>query len=92
MITLGAAVYIETSSFNPGGSYPKHLDVRNSEPMCLGAGWLHPTLNVENPEDAIDMSVIVGNEKQKMDVNVALSNSFGFGGHNSSILFRAYNG
>jgi len=54
------------------------------------AGVLHPTLNVENPEDEIDLGVIVGAEKQSLDVNVALSNSFGFGGHNSSILFRAY--
>ena len=36
------------------------------------------------------MSVIVGAEKQSMDVNVGLSNSFGFGGHNSSILFSAF--
>lgn len=55
-----------------------------------GTGWLHPTLNVDDPEDLVDMSLIVGKEKQKLDVNVALSNSFGFGGHNSSILFRAF--
>ncbi len=54
------------------------------------AGYLHPTINVEDPEDEVDMGVIVGASKQAMDVNVALSNSFGFGGHNSSILFRAY--
>ena len=51
---------------------------------------LHPTINVEDPEDEIDMGVIVGAEKQQMDVEVALSNSFGFGGHNSSILFGAF--
>ena len=51
---------------------------------------LHPTINVDNPEDEVDMGVIVGAQKQAMDVNVALSNSFGFGGHNSSILFRAF--
>ncbi len=54
------------------------------------AGLLHPTINVEDPEDEIDMGVIVGAEKQTMDINVALSNTFGFGGHNSSILFRAF--
>jgi 3-oxoacyl-[acyl-carrier-protein] synthase II len=47
---------------------------------------------VDDPEDLVDMSLIVGKEKQQMDVNVALSNSFGFGGHNSSILFRAFKG
>lgn len=57
--------------------------------MCI-AGLLHPTINVDNPEAEVDMSVIVGPEKQSMVVNVALSNSFGFGGHNSSILFSAF--
>ena len=56
----------------------------------LAAGMLHPTINVENPEAEVDMSVIVAREKQAMDVNVGLSNSFGFGGHNSSILFGAF--
>lgn len=54
------------------------------------AGLLHPTINVDNPEAEVDMSVIVGAEKQSMEVNVGLSNSFGFGGHNSSILFSAF--
>ena len=62
----------------------------NGLPLLARAGYLHPTINVEDPEDEIDMGVIVGASKQAMDVNVALSNSFGFGGHNSSILFRAY--
>ena len=56
----------------------------------MAVGLLHPTINVENPEAEVDMCVIVGAEKQSMDINVALSNSFGFGGHNSSILFRAF--
>eukprot|EP00884_Botryococcus_braunii_P010889 jgi/Botrbrau1/19801/Bobra.0124s0048.2 len=58
--------------------------------QAIRTGWLHPTLNVDDPEDLVDMSLIVGKEKQQLDVNVALSNSFGFGGHNSSVLFRAF--
>lgn len=59
-------------------------------PALQTAGYLHPTLNVDNPDESVDTSVIVGAEKQRLDVNVALSNSFGFGGHNSCVLFRAF--
>jgi 3-oxoacyl-[acyl-carrier-protein] synthase II len=34
--------------------------------------------------------LLVGSEKERCEVKVALSNSFGFGGHNSSILFAPY--
>jgi 3-oxoacyl-[acyl-carrier-protein] synthase II len=37
------------------------------------------------------MNVVVGDKKQRLDVKVGLSNSFGFGGHNSSIVFAPYN-
>lgn len=56
--------------------------------MC--AGFLHPNLNLEDPEDDVDLNILVGSEKQKCDIDVALSNSFGFGGHNSCILFRKF--
>ena len=60
--------------------------------QCPGchAGWVHPNLNLEDPEDGVDTNILVGPKKQQLDIDVALSNSFGFGGHNSSILFRAF--
>lgn len=59
-------------------------------PCTRPAGFVHPTLNMDDPEESVDLSVIVGAEKQRLDVNVALSNSFGFGGHNSGVLFRGF--
>ena len=52
-------------------------------------GWLHPTINLENPDVGVDTKLVCANEKVQHKVNVALSNSFGFGGHNSCVLFSA---
>lgn len=37
-----------------------------------------------------DVGILVGSQKERCEVKVALSNSFGFGGHNSSILFAPF--
>ncbi|DBA90890.1 hypothetical protein WJX79_007143 [Trebouxia sp. C0005] len=58
--------------------------------QAMQTGFLHPNLNLENPEDDVDLNILVGKEKQQHNIDVALSNSFGFGGHNSCILFRKY--
>lgn len=58
--------------------------------QALLTGYVHPNLNLENPEEELDLSLLVGPQKEKLDIDVALSNSFGFGGHNSCILFRKY--
>lgn len=62
---------------------------------CLptaAAGWLHPNINLDNPEEVVDLRLLVGKEKEHTQPSVVLSNSFGFGGHNSAILFRKYEG
>ena len=51
---------------------------------------LHPNLNLDDPEDDVNLNILVGKEAQDHTVNIALSNSFGFGGHNSSILFKKW--
>ena len=56
----------------------------------VAAGQLHPSINLTEPEEEVDMDVIVAGQKQHLEVNVALSNSFGFGGHNSCIMFKAF--
>ena len=59
--------------------------------QAIVTGKIHPTLNVEDPDPAIDMSIVVGPEGfLERETKVALSNSFGFGGHNSSIIFRKF--
>jgi 3-oxoacyl-[acyl-carrier-protein] synthase II len=57
---------------------------------AIETGRLHPTINVENPEPALGDLDIVPNVEKRHHVTAALSNSFGFGGHNSSIIFGRY--
>lgn len=47
-------------------------------------------MNLDNPEEAADLNILVGKEKQAADIDIALSNSFGFGGHNSCLMFRKF--
>ncbi|KAH6823076.1 fatty acid biosynthesis 1 [Perilla frutescens var. hirtella] len=58
--------------------------------QAIRTGWVHPNINLENPDGGVDANVLVGPTKERLDIKVALSNSFGFGGHNSSILFAPY--
>lgn len=58
--------------------------------QAIRTGWVHPNINLENPDDGVDTSVLIGPTKERLDIKVALSNSFGFGGHNSSIVFAPY--
>ncbi|KAM7524976.1 hypothetical protein LguiA_014878 [Lonicera macranthoides] len=56
---------------------------------AITTGWLHPTINQFNPEPSVDFDT-VANKKQQHEVNVAISNSFGFGGHNSVVAFSSF--
>jgi 3-oxoacyl-[acyl-carrier-protein] synthase II len=48
-----------------------------------------PTINFKNPDPAIDQNLnLTLNKAQKRKVNVAISNTFGFGGHNASIVIK----
>ncbi|CAA3026860.1 3-oxoacyl-[acyl-carrier-protein] synthase II, chloroplastic-like isoform X1 [Olea europaea var. sylvestris] len=58
--------------------------------QAIRTGWVHPNINLESPDKGVDINMLVGPKKEKLDIKVALSNSFGFGGHNSSILFAPY--
>ena len=51
-----------------------------------------PTINLENPDDECADLNLVANTAQEAEINYALSNSFGFGGTNSSIMFKKFKG
>lgn len=59
---------------------------------AIQTGMLHPTINVENPEPALEGIDIIPNVAKPHNITAALSNSFGFGGHNSTIVFAPYKG
>ncbi len=52
-------------------------------------GIIHPTINLENPDPECDLDY-TPNVAVKYDVIYAISNSFGFGGHNVSIIFKKF--
>lgn len=58
--------------------------------QAIRTGRLHPTINVDNPEEALEGIDIVPHQAIDHKVEVALSNSFGFGGHNSTLVFAPY--
>ncbi|KAL0694882.1 hypothetical protein Bca4012_062062 [Brassica carinata] len=58
--------------------------------QAIKTGWVHPNINLENPDKAVDTKLLVGPKKERLDIKAALSNSFGFGGQNSSIVFAPY--
>jgi 3-oxoacyl-[acyl-carrier-protein] synthase II len=57
---------------------------------AIETGWLHPTINQFNIEEQVTFDT-VPNVKKQHKVNIAISNSFGFGGHNSCIVIAPYN-
>ena len=58
--------------------------------LAIRDGIVPPTINLENPEDEVGDFDLVPNKAQKKDVKVALSNSFGFGGTNASLILKKF--
>ena len=55
--------------------------------MTIHTGQIPPTINLEVPDPDCDLDYVPGVGRQA-DVRAAMSNSFGLGGHNSSVIFR----
>ncbi|KAI5063244.1 hypothetical protein GOP47_0021791 [Adiantum capillus-veneris] len=56
---------------------------------ALNTGYVHPTINQFNLEPAVEFDT-VANTKQQHEIHIGISNSFGFGGHNSVVVFAPF--
>ena len=60
--------------------------------MAIKHGIVPPTINHKTPDEDIDQKInFTFGKAQKRTVNIALSNTFGFGGHNACVLFKKLN-
>lgn len=57
--------------------------------LAIKDGIIPPTINYQTPDEELDLDY-VPNTAKKSELNVVLSNSLGFGGHNVSLLFKKY--
>lgn len=57
--------------------------------FAIEEGILPPTINYETPDEGLDLDY-VPNQSREKNVNIAMSNSFGFGGHNACIIFKKF--
>ena len=57
--------------------------------MAIRDNIVHPTINYEEPDPACDLDY-VPNQARQVDVQVALSNAFGFGGQNACLVFKQF--
>ncbi|WP_144555001.1 beta-ketoacyl-ACP synthase II [Bacillus sp. X1(2014)] len=57
--------------------------------LTIKDGVIPPTINYETPDEQLDLDY-VPNEAKKKDVQVVLSNSLGFGGHNTTLIFKKF--
>lgn len=57
--------------------------------LTMTKGIIPPTINYFEPDEELDLDY-VPNKARKQETSIILSNSFGFGGHNASILYEKY--
>jgi 3-oxoacyl-[acyl-carrier-protein] synthase II len=57
--------------------------------LAIANDRIPPTINLANPDSACDLDYVAGGSRDHL-VEVALSNSFGFGGHNVTLAFKKY--
>ena len=57
--------------------------------LTINRGVIHPTINYENPDPECDLDYVPNTARRK-DVRIAISNGFGFGGHNAVVVLGRY--
>ena len=57
--------------------------------LTINRGVIHPTINYENQDPECDLDYVPNTARRK-DVNIAISNGFGFGGHNAVVVLGRY--
>ena len=60
---------------------------------CLKAmqnNIIPPTINLDNPDEQCDLDYVPNKAREVQNLEVVMSNSFGFGGHNASLIFKKY--
>mgnify|MGYP003328509744 CR=1 FL=1 len=62
-----------------------------SSVLSINNGVIPPTINYNSPDESIDQKInFTFNNAQKREVTYAMSNTFGFGGHNACVLFKKH--
>ena len=58
--------------------------------LAISHGVAPPTINLENPDHGCDLNYVPGTAQERL-IDVAVSNSFGFGGTNGTLVFKKFN-
>jgi 3-oxoacyl-[acyl-carrier-protein] synthase II len=60
--------------------------------LAIKESIIPPTINLDHPDEQCDLDYVPLKARKNVEVNVAMSNSFGFGGHNCTLVFKKFEG
>jgi 3-oxoacyl-[acyl-carrier-protein] synthase II len=58
--------------------------------QAIRTGWVPPTINLNEPDPRCDLDHVANEAREVGEVEVCMSNGFGFGGQNNTVLVRKY--